>query len=102
MDQPIKSPQELQQEIGAAVRMLRIRRGMTQAEVAAKAGVALRSLAALERNGRSSLQTFVRALNALQATDMIALLAPRPQVSPLAMLRHGGAGPRRVRHRRAA
>jgi transcriptional regulator with XRE-family HTH domain len=102
MEESIKSPQELQREIGAALRTLRVNRGMTQSEVAAKAGVALRSLAALERRGSSSLQTFVRALNALQATDMIAKLAPQPQVSPLAMLRHGGTEARRVRHRRAA
>jgi transcriptional regulator with XRE-family HTH domain len=102
MIESAKSTQELQQEIGAALRTLRVNRGMTQAEVAAKAGVALRSLAALERRGASSLKTFVRTLNALQATGMIALLAPQPQVSPLAMLRHAGNVPRRVRHRRTA
>jgi transcriptional regulator with XRE-family HTH domain len=98
----VKSPAELQHGIGSALRKLRINRGLTQAEVAAKAGVALRSLAALERRGNSSLKTFVRALNALQATDMIAKLAPQPQVSPLAILRHGADEPRRVRHRRRA
>jgi transcriptional regulator with XRE-family HTH domain len=99
MNESIKSPAELQRDLGAVVRTLRISRGMTQAEVAAKAGVALRSLASLERSGISSLATFVRALNALQAADVIAKLAPEPHVSPLAMLRRGEAVPRRVRHR---
>jgi transcriptional regulator with XRE-family HTH domain len=99
MIETIKSPADLQHELGAAVRTLRISRGLTQSEVAAKAGVALRSVASLERAGNSSLGTFVRTLNALQAADVIAKLAPQPQVSPLAMLRNGGKSPRRVRHR---
>jgi len=102
MNESAKSPQELQRDLGAALRTLRIARGLTQAEVAAKAGVAQRSIAALERAGKSSLETFVRALNALDAAEVIARLAPRPQVSPLALLHHEGEGPRRVRHRRLA
>jgi transcriptional regulator with XRE-family HTH domain len=102
MDKAIKSPAELQRELGAALRTLRVNLGLTQAEVAAKAGVALRSLAALERAGKSSLETFVRALNALQAADVIGKLAPQPQVSPLAVLRKEGHERRRVRHRRGA
>jgi transcriptional regulator with XRE-family HTH domain len=96
----VKSPTELQREIGAGLRAIRVNRRMTQSEVAAKAGVSLRSIASLERTGNSSLETYVRALNALQATDVIAKLAPQPQVSPLAILRHAGTVPRRVRHRR--
>ena len=102
MSDTVKSPEELQRDVGAALRTLRVSRGLTQAEVAAKAGVAQRSIAALERAGKSSLETFVRALSALQASDLLAHLAPRPQVSPLALLRQEGEGPRRVRHRRLA
>jgi transcriptional regulator with XRE-family HTH domain len=99
MDYAIKSPSELQRELGETIRALRIGRGLTQAEVAAKAGVALRSLAALERLGKSSLETFVRALNALQASDLIGKMAPQSQVSPLAILHNKGKARRRVRHR---
>jgi transcriptional regulator with XRE-family HTH domain len=97
-----KSPLELQQELGAALQALRISRRLTQAEVADKAGLALRSLASLERGEGSSVDTLVRALNALEATDAIAKLAPTPQVSPLAMLRHEAGRPKRVRHRTRA
>jgi transcriptional regulator with XRE-family HTH domain len=100
MEEALLSPAELQRDLGQTLRTLRISRGLTQSEVASKAGVALRSLASLERSGNSSLETFVRALNALQAADIIAKLAPRPQVSPLAILRRGDIAPRRVRRRR--
>jgi transcriptional regulator with XRE-family HTH domain len=102
MDQSIKSPAELQRELGAALRALRVNRRMTQAEVAAKAGVSLRALATLERAGNSSLETFVRALNALQGADVIAKLVPQPTVSPLAMLRKQRSPAPRVRHRSPA
>jgi transcriptional regulator with XRE-family HTH domain len=102
MEDTTKSPSELQRDLGVATRALRVSRGLTQSELAAKAGVALRSIATLERAGNSSLETFVRALNALGATDVIAKLAPQPHVSPLAMLRHGGHVPQRVRHRSRA
>jgi transcriptional regulator with XRE-family HTH domain len=98
MNDNLKSPAELQRDLGAALRSLRVSAGQTQSELAAKAGVALRSIATLERSGNSSLETFVRALNALQAADVIAKLAPQPQVSPLALLRHGDNVRRRVRH----
>jgi transcriptional regulator with XRE-family HTH domain len=98
MDNIVKSPGELQRELGGALRRLRINRRMTQAEVAAKAGVSQRSIATLERAGNSSLETFVRALNALQAADVIAKLVPQPTVSPLAMLRSQNASAPRVRH----
>jgi transcriptional regulator with XRE-family HTH domain len=102
MEEPLKSSTDLQRDLGAGMRALRVGRGMTQSEVAAKAGIALRSLATLERAGNSSLETFVRALNALQAADVIAKLVPQPQVSPLAMLHHGSRPRQRVRHRSRA
>jgi transcriptional regulator with XRE-family HTH domain len=98
----IKSPSELQHALGEAMRALRVNRGMTQAEAAAKAGVSLRSLASLERVGKSSVETFVRALSALQASDVIGKIAPQPMVSPLAILRNQGNVRRRVRHRGSA
>lgn len=97
-----KSPAELQHDLGDALRALRINRRLTQADVAAKAGLAQRSLASLERGEGSSVETLVRTLNALNATDAIAKLAPTPQVSPLAMLRHDAGLPQRVRHRTRA
>jgi transcriptional regulator with XRE-family HTH domain len=99
MSDTIKSPSELQRELGEGMRALRVNRGMTQAEAAAKAGVALKSLAVLERAGNSSVETLVRALSALQASDVIGRIAPQPLVSPIAMLRNQGKVRRRVRHR---
>lgn len=99
MDLPIKSPADLQQELGKAVRSLRISQHFTQQDVAAKAGVSHKSVAKLERGEGSTVETFVRVLLALKATQLIENLAPQSQISPLALLR--SPEPRqRVRHRR--
>ena len=82
--------------------MLRINQGLTQAETAAKAGVVRGSLVALERAGNSSVETLVRVLSALKASDIIGTIAPQPSVSPLEILHNQGRVRRRVRHRRPA
>lgn len=92
-----KAPTDLQAELGAAMRSLRLNRHMKQSDVAAKGGISLKALAKLERGEGSSVETLVRALNALDATDVIGRIAPEPTISPLAMLRQGTTRPRRVR-----
>ncbi|MDB6095219.1 MAG: transcriptional regulator, family [Verrucomicrobia bacterium] len=102
MNEVVKSTAELQAELGQALRALRINRQLTQENLAVKAGVSLRSLANLERNGGATLQTLVRALNAMGAAGTISQLVPQPQISPLAMLRHETGRPQRVRRRSGA
>ena len=81
------------------MRALRIAQQLTQKDLASKAGVSPKAVAQLERAEGSSVETLIRMLRALKATDFIGNMAPRPQVSPLALLR----SPRplqRVRRRR--
>jgi transcriptional regulator with XRE-family HTH domain len=101
MSTSIKTPAELQKELGDGIRQLRINRRLTQQQLAAKAGISPLAVAKLERAEGSNVSTLIRVLHALGATDFIASLAPAPQVSPLALLRTSSP-PQRVRHRRAA
>lgn len=99
MDISIKSPDELQQLLGAGIRSKRIARELTQLDLASKAGISKQAVAKLERAEGSTVQTLVRVLHALKATQVIENLAARPQVSPLALLR-SAQPPQRVRRRR--
>jgi len=99
MDLSIKSPEELQQLLGAGIRAQRIARELTQHDLASKAGISKQAVAKLERAEGSTVETLVRVLHALKATQIIENLAARPQVSPLALLR-SAQPPQRVRHRR--
>lgn len=101
MDGSFSTPAQLQEKLGEGLRALRLRKNLTQAELASKAAVAPRSLTSLENGQGSSVATLVRVLKALDATAAIEQLAPQPSISPLAMLRNP-APPRRARKPRRA
>ena len=96
---PSKTVRELQVDLGKRLRALRLRRNISQQQLADKAGLSLRALINLEGGAGSSVATFVRVLKALDHTAGIELLAPEPQVSPLALLKKRHA-PQRAGHPR--
>jgi transcriptional regulator with XRE-family HTH domain len=87
MNQSTNSPEDLLAELGSAIKARRLARNFTQREVAAKADVALRSLIYLEAGRSSTTDTLVRILKAMGSEDLIAQLAPRPGISPIALLK---------------
>lgn len=93
MTESIKTADELQLQLGDSVRALRIQQALTQRGLASRAGVSSKSVAKLEQAQGSTVETLVRVLRALGATDGIESLAPVPRVSPLALLR--SSAPRR-------
>jgi transcriptional regulator with XRE-family HTH domain len=101
MDLSYKTPEELQVVLGERLRAMRLSRNLTQRELADKGGLSLRALINLEAGEGSTVESLVRILKALDATDAIELLAPQPQVSPLQMLKQG-AQVRRVGRSRAS
>jgi transcriptional regulator with XRE-family HTH domain len=98
-DTSFKTPQELQTELGKRLRELRLQRNLDKRATAEKAGIAEKSLRNLETGRGSSVETLLRTLKALDYLEGIEMLAPKPSVNPLALLRT--AKPRsRARHRR--
>ena len=96
-DMSFMSPEELQAAFGKQLQELRISKNLDQITTAEKAGVSERALRNLEAGRGSSVETLVRVLKALDSLDGLRLLAPKPSVSPLALLRHAGTARRRVR-----
>lgn len=92
------SADELQAILGKQLQELRIAKNLDQITTAEKAGISVRALRNLESGRGSSVETLVRILKALDSLEGMRLLAPKPSVSPLALLRHSGAVRRRVRH----
>jgi transcriptional regulator with XRE-family HTH domain len=101
MELSVKTPEELQKQLGERLRLLRISRNYSQIELAKKAGISLKTLRNLEHGKGSSVETLVRTLKALDATNVFDQLAPIPTVSPLAILRNASP-PQRVRRPRRA
>jgi len=97
VDMSFMSPDELQALFGKQLQELRISKNLDQVTTAEKAGVSTRALRNLEAGRGSSVETLIRVLKALDSLDGLRLLAPKPSVSPLALLRHSGKVRRRVR-----
>jgi transcriptional regulator with XRE-family HTH domain len=77
---------EWEAEVGRQIRVLRLRRDQTQADLARTANVSVSTLAALERGAGSSLSTMVAVARALGRADWLEQLAPPEPISPLAAL----------------
>jgi len=93
------TPQELAAELGSRLRNIRIRKMLDQKELAARAGIATRTLIMLEQGRGSTVETFLRVLKALDSLAGIDALAPRPTISPIAMMRVGKLPQRVIKKR---
>ncbi|MDO9568047.1 MAG: helix-turn-helix domain-containing protein [Hydrogenophaga sp.] len=87
-------PEEVCAELGRRVRARRLALNLSAEELAARAGVADRTLRRLEQTGFSTLATFVRVLEVLNALpDLQEVLALQPR-SIKAMRAQAQAAPR--------
>jgi transcriptional regulator with XRE-family HTH domain len=99
-DLTFKSIPELHSILGEQLQQLRISKNLDQITTAEKAGISEKALRNLEAGRGSTVESLLRVLKALDSLHDLQLIAPRPSISPLALLRH--AKPRRrVRRRRS-
>lgn len=98
----VATPEETIREIGRRVAALRVARNMTQADLAARAGLSKRAVERLETGtGRPSLEGFVQICCALALQDRFEGLLPEQSLSPEDIFR-GKKPAKRVRHSKNA
>lgn len=93
---------EWEQQIGGAIRQLRIDAELDQAELAVRANVSRSAVQSLERGNGSRLQTLLAVLRALDRMDALDSIMPLDGPTPLQVLaesRRSAAVPQR--HRRS-
>lgn len=78
-----KTPLEWRQALGQALRDRRIAYGWSQAEIAERSGVPLRTWRRLEGQGQGSVRHLIQAAIALRCEDNLALLFPLPAASSM-------------------
>ena len=83
------SDQAILQELGERFRALRLRRNLTQQQLADRTLLSLNTIKALEA-GRAKLSTLVAVLRELGALDQLAALAAGPEVSPMQLAKLKG------------
>lgn len=93
----LETPPELATSIGQRIRRRRLDMGLTQANAAARAGVAYRTWRRLEAEGKASIDDLVRAALALRCEQHLAALFPAPAATSMDMLlqqQKAAAGPK--------
>jgi transcriptional regulator with XRE-family HTH domain len=86
--------------IGGQIKSARLRKGMTQAEVAARIYVTTPTISRLESGKGSSLATFIKVVKVLGEDKWFDSFAPVVTVSPIAM-KNTGKRKERVRKKSA-
>lgn len=95
VDFALASSEQIETALCARLERIRLARNMTQARLAAEAGVSPRTIRRLEKGQGVSLDTFIRVLRALGIQGTLAALLPDPSVQPVARV----AGTRTQRKR---
>lgn len=89
--------QQIEQEIGQRLARLRLARNVTQADLAEKAGIGVRTLRRIEAGDPSTLDTFLRVAMALDLEDAILLALPEGEIRPIERVSQTGGERKRAR-----
>jgi transcriptional regulator with XRE-family HTH domain len=93
---------DLLTQIGCQIRARRLALNLTQAEAAAKSGVAYRTWRRMETEGRASIEDLIRAAIALRCEQGLSTLFPKPAASSMdELLKAQHAAARRTQAQRA-
>ncbi|MDX9932469.1 MAG: helix-turn-helix transcriptional regulator [Bacteroidales bacterium] len=87
-------------ELGKRVRATRMRKRLTQRELAVKAGISLFSVAQIERGHPVSVGIFIPVLRVLRLLDNLEMLLPEIGPGPIEILKQKGKTPMRVRSKK--
>lgn len=82
------SDEAIAEQLGDALRERRLRKGITQDELAKLVGVSTPTIQKLEK-GRGALQLLIAVLRELNSLDLLSSLTAPPRVSPLAVAKTG-------------
>jgi transcriptional regulator with XRE-family HTH domain len=102
----LKTPEELRQDLGQAIRMRRIGQRLSQEESAKHAGMSLSTWKRMEVNGPSSVEHLINAAITLRCEEGLSQLFPPPAASSMdELLKRQTAtadqkSPKRVRRRK--
>lgn len=92
---------QIEAEIGRRLEALRLQENISQADLAAEAGVSRRTVTRLENGGGISLETLIRIMRALGIANHLDALLPEPGIRPIDRVRLKGRQRQRARTKSA-
>ena len=95
-----QSDKAILRDLGQRLRQARLRRNLSQQELADRAGLNRTTISEYERGASTSTLTLVQVLRALEMLDELAGFLPDPGPGPLELARHQGHQRQRTTGRR--
>ncbi|MBT3201574.1 MAG: helix-turn-helix domain-containing protein [Phycisphaerales bacterium] len=95
------TPEAVITELGLRLARRRIELSMTQAQLAAHAGIGKRTIERIESGADTQLSTLIRLLSVLDLSEYLDQLIPEAQVSPMEMLMHQNKPRKRATSKKA-
>ena len=95
MDLYSLSDKGIEKELGDRIRALRLRKNITQRELAEATTLSLNAIKSLE-SGRGKLSTLISVLREMGALDHLNSFIPEPSISPIQLARMRGKGRERA------
>jgi transcriptional regulator with XRE-family HTH domain len=95
------TPEAVLAELGRRIARRRLELGVTQAEVADRAGIGKRTVERIEAGGDTQVSTLVRLLRELELDDAVVNLVPQTGPSPMDLLKLKGRQRMRASAKRA-
>jgi transcriptional regulator with XRE-family HTH domain len=95
------SDQLVMSEIGQRLSGLRLEYGLTQSELAERAGVAKRTVERIEAGASAQMSNMIRVMRVLELLPRVDLLIPEPTESPMDLLRRKGKVRKRASSRKS-
>lgn len=74
-----------EKKLGNQIKQTRLRKNITQEEMASRVGVSVQTISRLESGMNSSLSTFIKVIEVLGEDKWLDSFAPKVGVSPMAM-----------------
>jgi transcriptional regulator with XRE-family HTH domain len=89
--------EEMEQQLGASIRRLRLQKNLDRGTVCQMAGISLNALRHLETGSGTTVKTLLLVTRALNRLEWLDAIAPKVSINPLHMVRNK---PQRQRARR--
>ena len=83
------TPHAIALELGDRIRLARLNADLTQKELAKKAGISLKAIGNSEK-GKSTIESVVAILVALELTEQLDLFIPKQEISPIQLAKLQG------------
>jgi transcriptional regulator with XRE-family HTH domain len=100
MDWNSLSNSEIILELGKRLKAYRLKKRLTQQELAEKSGVSLFTIAQIEKGKSVSLFTLIAVLRVLRLLENFEMLLPEIEASPIEIMKLQGKKPKRIRRKK--